>query len=156
MERQACGPAQQPLERRATDLVTALHVARRRHDVRAAARQLHHRVDDVRLVGAVRHGDQHVVAGRRWNFRLHRVEHAPPEIVAQAADRRQLRVEAVDDRDRRVFVEVVHDEDLVRRRDPGIQRAQDGLDRLPLLEHGDDDRELGRGAPLPARPGSRG
>ena len=55
---------------------------------------------------------------------LHRVEHAAAEVVAQAADGRQLRREPRDDRHGRVLVEVVDDQDLVRGR--GRRRSWPG------------------------------
>ena len=60
VERQPGRPAQQPLQGRPADLLPAAHVARRRDDVGADAGQGDHRVDDVRLVRAVRHRDQDV------------------------------------------------------------------------------------------------
>ena len=53
-------------------------------------------------------------AARRGDPGLHRVEDAATEVVAQPADGRQLGGEPLDDRHRRVLVEVVDDEDLVR------------------------------------------
>ena len=73
--------------------------------------------------------------------RLHGVEDAAAEIVAEAPDRRELRREAFDDGDGGVLVEVVHDEDLVRDRDRGRHRAQDRLDGLSFLEDRHHDRE---------------
>ena len=63
---------------------------------------------------------------------LHRVEDAAPEVVAQPADGRQLGRQPVEDRDRRVLVEVVDDQDLVRRADRRRQRPEDRFDRLAL------------------------
>ena len=137
------GPAHQPLEARATDLVAALHVARRGDDVGAAARELDHRVDDVRLVRAIRHRDQDVLAARLGDAGLHRVQDAPAQVVAQAADGRQLGGQALDDGHGRVLVEVVDDEDLVGRGDRAGHGAQDRLDRLAFLEDGHDDRQDG-------------
>ncbi len=42
-----------------------------------------------------------------------------------------------------ILVEVVDDQDLVRRRQTGIERPDDGLHGLALLEDGHDHRELG-------------
>ena len=60
-----------------------------------------------------------------------------------AADRRELGGQPFDHRHRRVLVEVVDDDDLVRRVHVPSDRPDDRLDRLALLEHGHDDRQLG-------------
>ena len=74
---------------------------------------------------------------------LHRVEHAAAEVVAEPADRRELGGQALDDRDRRVLVEVVDDEDLVRRGD-GRGHARRTGSTVALLEDGHHDRERRR------------
>ena len=80
----------------------------------------------------------------------HRVEDAPADVVAQSADRGQFGVQTVDDRDRRVLVEVVDDQDLVRRRDAGRQGAQDRRRRLALAVYRHHDGQLGCGHDWPA------
>ena len=86
VERQAGGPAQQPLERRPADLVAAAHVAGRGDDVGAVAREGDHRVDDARLVGPVGHRDQDVRGARAGDPGLHRVQDAAAEVVAETAE----------------------------------------------------------------------
>src|SRR6185369_8251514 len=73
-------------------------------------------------------------------------EDAPAEVVAEAAQVRDLGGKTVDDGDRRVLVEVVHDDELVGCPDAAGQGAQDGLDVLALVVDRQDDRELGSGA----------
>ena len=123
VERQAGGPAQQPLERAArrpgarracsaTPTTTSAPSRARATIGSTTCGSSEPSAIEIRTYGAVRRGDP----------RLHRVEDAAAEVVAMAADRRQLGVQALDDRDGRVLVEVVDDEDLVRRRDRGGQR----------------------------------
>ena len=142
VERKAGSPAHEPLEWRAAQLPAASHVTGSGDHVGAPAGEGDHGVYDVWLVGAVGHRDEHIGSAGGGNPRLHRVEHAATEVVAKATDGGQVRVEALDDGDGGILVEVVDDKDLVGRGDRRRQRPQDGVDRLALLEHGDDDGEL--------------
>ena len=104
----------------------------------------------VRLVGAVGHRDQDVRAGRPGDPGLHRVEDAAAEVVAEAAQRRDLGGEAADDRDR----SCPRRSRRPRRAraasaTPGVQRPQDRLDGLALVVDGQDDRELDGGVGSP-------
>ena len=93
------------------------HVARRRHDVRALL--------GTATIASIRPGSSEpsaiVTTTKRppeaADARLHRVQNASAQLVAMTADRGKLPLEGVDDWDCRVLVEVVDDEDLVRRRD---------------------------------------
>jgi len=62
--------------------------------------------------------------------------------VAEPTEVRDLGGEPLDDGDGGVFVEVVDDHQLVRRRDPGVERPQHQLDGFALVVDGQDDREL--------------
>ena len=83
-------------------------------DIGSISGQRHHRIDNLRLVRAVRHRDQDI--GRRCpgDPRLHRVQHTAAEVIAQAPQTRQLPTQALDHRHGGVLVEVVDDDDLVR------------------------------------------
>src|SRR6476660_1942312 len=71
--------------------------------------------------------------------------YAPAEVVAKAADGRQLGGEPVDDRHGRILVKIVDDEDLVRLGDRRREHPEHRLDRLAFLEHRHHDRQHRRG-----------
>ena len=74
---------------------------------------------------------------------LHRVQDAASQVVAQAAQVRDLAGQAGDDRDRRVAIEVVDDDELVRRAHARRQRAEHRLDGFALVVDRQDHGKFG-------------
>src|SRR5690349_8422133 len=109
VERQACSPAHEPLDQRATDLVTAAHVPRGGDDVSASPGLTDHVVDDVGLIRAVGHRDEDEVTASGTNASFHRVQDTATEVVPETAHGWQLSTQPLDDGDGRILVEVVYD-----------------------------------------------
>ena len=144
VQRKAGGTAHQALQRRPADLAAAAHVARRCDDVGAVTRQRNHRVDDQWIVGTIGHRDEDQVAAGVVDPGPHGVEHPAPDVVAQSTQAGQFRRERLDDRARRIAVEVPDDDHLLRGRHGRVEGPQDGLDRRALVVDRDDDRQVDR------------
>ena len=89
------------------------------------------------------HRDEDVPRARAGDPGLHRVENASTQIVTEATQAGNLAHESGDDRDRRVAIEVIDDDKLMRRPNARRQRPEHGLDRFTFVVNRQNHGEFG-------------